>query len=94
MFTPIPNAPFWSERKSTLHSEEKCTLVTIVDVDEIKNDTESRIDFDVITSMKLKGHDYLLPLDSVCISALDMMGDKFEILADNTEGTLILFLLF
>lgn len=86
LFIQIPTSPFWSETKSMLNSEDKCTLVTILDVDEVKNDTETRIDFDVVISLKLKGTNYLLPLDSVSISALDMMGEKFEMLADETEG--------
>ncbi|CAH0724420.1 unnamed protein product, partial [Brenthis ino] len=82
LFIQIPQSPFWKETNLKLDSKETCTIATIVDLDEIQHNVDSRIDFDVVISLKLKEKHYLLPVDSVAISALDVMGQKFDILSD------------
>lgn len=60
-----------------------------MDLKEIGNSTIKSINFDVVISFKRGEKNYLLPLGTVEISALDFTGESFDILADEEAGNLL-----
>ncbi|CAH2089508.1 unnamed protein product [Euphydryas editha] len=95
IFNEIPVSPYWEEVNSQIGSNKFSTIVAVVDLKEIRNNTMSSIDFDTVVSFKREEKSYLLPLGTIGISALDIMGDNFDILSNEEEerNTLMLALL-
>ncbi|XP_050352805.1 uncharacterized protein LOC126775089 [Nymphalis io] len=92
IFNQIPRPPYWKENKSQIDSSNESTVVAVVDLKEIQYNVMSRIDFDIVVSFTKEEKDFLLPLECVRISALDIMGPNFDILSVGEEESDLLML--
>ncbi|XP_026492575.2 uncharacterized protein LOC113398179 [Vanessa tameamea] len=92
IFNQIPRPPYWKENKSQIDSFSESTVVAVVDLKELKYNITSRIDFDIVVTFTKEDKCFLLPLESVAISALDTMGPSFDILSVGEEEHEILML--
>ncbi|XP_046970104.1 uncharacterized protein LOC124537332 [Vanessa cardui] len=92
IFNQIPRPPYWKEIKSQIDSFNESTVVAVIDIKELKYNVMSRIDFDIVVSFTQEDKSFLLPLESVGISALDTMGPSFDVLSVGEEEHDILML--
>ncbi|OWR45177.1 hypothetical protein KGM_207499 [Danaus plexippus plexippus] len=79
------DAPHLKKIDSQIDSNSEVIVIAVVDLDELKYNVSSRLDFDVVVSYKRNDEIYLLPFKSVSISAMDTMGTDFDILACNED---------
>ncbi|CAG9564042.1 unnamed protein product [Danaus chrysippus] len=75
------DAPYLKKIDSWIESNSEAIVIAVVDLDELKNNVLSRLDFDVVVSYKKNDEIYLLPFKSVSISAMDTMGEDIDILS-------------
>ncbi|XP_014365513.2 uncharacterized protein LOC106716507 [Papilio machaon] len=61
------------------------TVVTCFDIKELQNDATSGLEFDMVLTFKKSGENYLLPFEKCSISASDIMGENFDVLANNKD---------
>ncbi|CAG5049312.1 unnamed protein product [Parnassius apollo] len=72
----------WIEKdKQYIEPKSEVAVVTSVDLKELQNNVTSRIEFDMVLVFQKSGKDYILPFDTVVISAGDIMGENFDILS-------------
>lgn len=89
IFNGLSTSPYWEEVNSEIGVDTMSTITAVVDLKEIGNSTIKSINFDVVISFKRGEKNYLLPLGTVEISALDFTGESFDILADEEAGNLL-----
>ncbi|CAK1584546.1 unnamed protein product [Parnassius mnemosyne] len=74
----------WIEKdKQYIEPKTEVAVVTSVDLKELQNNVTSRIEFDMVLVFKKSGKDYVVPFDTVVISATDIMGENFDILSSS-----------
>lgn len=60
-------------------------VVAVIDQNELQYNVTSSIKFTGIISYKLKDKEHILPIENICISALDTVGEKIDVLSNITE---------
>ncbi|XP_059060777.1 uncharacterized protein LOC131853763 [Achroia grisella] len=85
LFERINYEPFWLESKMQIvKTNKEFAVVAVIDVKEIKDNDTSRIDISGAMVYKREGKEHILPFDCVSISALDAMGEQFDVLSSHT----------
>ncbi|CAK1551467.1 unnamed protein product [Leptosia nina] len=78
-------SPYWREKDfHSIKSNEECSIIGIIEMKELKYSV-SKIEFEAVLSYMKQGKSYVLPLDDVSISAIDTMGENFDILQSSEE---------
>lgn len=60
-------------------------MVAVIDLKELKYYVTSKIEFCGAICYKSKEKECLLPFENIVISALDTMGEKYDVLADDNQ---------
>ncbi|CAG4947031.1 unnamed protein product [Colias eurytheme] len=86
IFKSIKSPPFWQESGfHSIQNNEEHFITGVVDLKELKYNICSRIEFEVALSYKKQDKSYLLPLENVLVSALDIMGKDYDVILDNKD---------
>lgn len=83
VFKEMSASPFWKEKSNTIISNEECFIVAVIEMRELKYIASSRIEFEAVLSYSKVGSNAVLPLENVSISALDTMGENFDLLTSD-----------
>ncbi|XP_013162613.1 PREDICTED: uncharacterized protein LOC106114077 [Papilio xuthus] len=75
----------WLEIEQHIKPNTTVTVATCIDLKELQHDATSGLKFDMVLSFKKSGENYLLPFEKVSISASDVMGENFDVLASNKD---------
>lgn len=85
IFIHITESPFWSEQIQTIKPNVATAVVAVMNQNELQYNITSSIKFTGILSFKLNDKEKVLPIENVIISALDIMGEEFDVLSNITE---------
>lgn len=81
----MTESPFWCEQTQTLNPNMDTAVVAVIDQNELQYNVCSSIKFTGIISYKLKDKEQIIPMENIYISALDTMGEEFDVLSNITE---------
>ncbi|CAH4030489.1 unnamed protein product [Pieris brassicae] len=82
------SSTIWKEITNTMNSNQECYVVAVLDMRELKYGVFSKIEFEAVLSFTKLGSSYVLPLENVSISVMEIMGEDFELLMSNEDSKL------
>ncbi|XP_050674410.1 uncharacterized protein LOC126971936 isoform X2 [Leptidea sinapis] len=87
IFKEIPESPYWQEKNShSLRSNEKCSVVAVVDLKELKYTITSKLEVEGAISYTILDNKHILPLENISISTVETMGEQFDALVSDAEN--------
>lgn len=87
LFEKINSSPFWVETQTqTLRCNIKTAIVVVIDLEELKSNVVSKIEFNGVIFYRFMGKECLLPIDDVKLSSLDTMAEEFDVISSVPIG--------
>ncbi|XP_068620449.1 uncharacterized protein [Battus philenor] len=72
----------WTDCKNqSVKPNIEVTIATIIDIRELENYVNNKVEFDMTVAFKKCGINYLLPFEKIMISVCDFMKEDFDVLA-------------
>ncbi|KAJ0174153.1 hypothetical protein K1T71_010299 [Dendrolimus kikuchii] len=82
LFEKISKPPLWTESPTQkVKPDLETAVIGVINIEQLKNNILSRIEFKGTICCKKEGNDCFLPFNDVTISSLDTMGEDFDVLS-------------
>lgn len=88
LFEKTDESPFWEESGTQiLKCNKNSAVVVVMDLEELKSNVVSRIEFNGVIFYKMNEKECLLPIEDVKLSSLDTMGMEFDVISSVPMGS-------